>query len=100
MQKPSESWQKLQRATAERAYRTVIEPLKLIDVTFFAACILYLIGFFQLQYFDYRDGVTWLMGAQILLVAIAGLLVPILIGSFVTIHLTKRRLESALLQSG
>ncbi len=94
MQKPSDQWKKLRRATLERARRNVIDPLEPLHTVLLAASALYLIGFFRLSFTGQPYEFTWISGAAIFVVALSGLLVPILTGSVLTLQFIHRKLET------
>lgn len=96
MQKPSDQWKKLRRAALERARRNMIEPLEVVHLALLSASGLYLAGFLRLNLFGQNGEFSLASGAFILLVAAAGLLVPVLTGSALTLHFTDRRLGKLL----
>ena len=96
MRKPSDQWKKLRRAALERARRNMIEPLEVIHLALLGASALYLAGFLRLHLFGQTGEFSLASGVFVLLVAAAGLLVPVLTGSAVTLHLADRRLGQLL----
>lgn len=96
MQKPSDQWKKLRRAALERARRNMIEPLEVVHLALLGASALYLAGFLRLNLFVQNGEFSLASGAFILLAAAAGLLVPVLTGSALTLHLADRRLGNLL----
>jgi hypothetical protein len=96
MQKPSDQWKKLRRAVLERARRNMIEPLEVVHLALLGASALYLTGYLRLSLFAQNGEFSLASGAFILLVAAAGLLVPVLTGSALTLHFTDRRLGKLL----
>ncbi|MCC5970160.1 MAG: hypothetical protein JJU15_09430 [Pararhodobacter sp.] len=93
MERPSKNWQDARRAALERARRTVIDPLTPLHTVYFVACVCYLVGLVRFQFFDPSAGFTWITATQLLIVAIAGAVVPILTGSVLTLHLANRKLQ-------
>lgn len=96
MQKPSDQWKKLRRAALERARRNMIEPLEAVHLALLGASALYLAGFLRLNLFGQNGEFSLVSGAFILLVAAAGLIVPVLTGSALTLHFADRRLGKLL----
>lgn len=96
MQKPRDQWKKLRRAALERARRNMIEPLEVVHLALLGASALYLAGFLRLNLFYQNGEFSLASGAFVLLVAVAGLLVPVLTGSALTLHFTDRRLGKLL----
>ena len=92
MQKPSDQWKKLRRAALERARRNMIEPLEFVHLALLGASVLYLAGFLRLNLFGQTGEFSLASGAFILLAAAAGLLVPVLTGSVLTLRFADRRL--------
>ena len=93
MNGPSKSWRNARRAALERAERAVIDPLEPLFTIYASVCVFYLVGFLRFQFFDHTAGYTWIETIQILTVAAAGILVPILTGSVLTVHFASRRLR-------
>jgi len=58
------------------------------------ACACYLSGFLRFKLFDYSNDFGWIMALQLLIVVVAGGLIPILTGSVLTLHFTQRRLDN------
>ena len=77
----------------ERAQRTAIEPLVPLYTIYAGVCICYLVGFLRFQFFDHSADFSWVSAVQVLIVAVAGALVPVLTGSVLTLHFSHRRLE-------
>jgi len=96
MQKPSDNWKKVRRAALERARRNMIGPLEVIHLALLGASALYLAGFLRFNLFGQTGDFSLASGAFVLLVAVAGLLVPVLTGSALTLHFTDRRLGKLL----
>ncbi|WP_299047234.1 hypothetical protein [uncultured Tateyamaria sp.] len=92
MQKPSDQWKKLRCAALERARRNMIEPLEVVHLALLGASALYLAGFLRLNLFAQTDEFSWASGAFVLVAATAGLLVPVLTGSVLTLRFADRRL--------
>ncbi|WP_299502481.1 hypothetical protein [uncultured Roseobacter sp.] len=92
MQKPSDHWKKLRRAALERARRNMIEPLEVVPLALLGASALYLVGFLRLNLFGQNGEFSLASGAFVLLAAAAGLLVPVLTGSVLTLRFADRRL--------
>lgn len=83
----------MRRATAVRAHRTAIEPLTPLYSAYFCVSACYLVGFLCLQFYDFSGGFTLISAILLLIVAIAGALVPILTGSVLTLHFANRKLQ-------
>ncbi len=96
MQKPTDQWKKLRRAALEPARRNMIEPLEVVHLALLGASTLYLAGFLRLHLFGQTGEFSLAYGVFVLLIAAAGLLVPVLTGSALTLHLTNRRLRKLL----
>ena len=96
MQKPSDQWKKLRRATLERARRKTIEPLEFVHFTLLGASALYLAGFLRLSFFNQPGEYTLIAGGFVLAVAFAGFLVPFLTGSALTLHFAGKRFDRLL----
>jgi hypothetical protein len=93
MNKPSRKWNNTRRAVLERVQRNAIEPLEPLFTIYAAVCIFYLVGFLRFQFFVDITAFSWIDTVQLLSVAIAGVLVPILTGSVLTLHFASRRLD-------
>jgi hypothetical protein len=93
MQKPSENWKRIRRAALERAQRTVIDPLSPLYNIYLGVSALYLAGFLHFNFFDNGTDFTWFTACLIISVAIAGALVPVLLGAVLTLHFTTSRLQ-------
>ncbi len=93
MQEPSENWKKLRRASLERARRLAVEPLEALFTIHVAVCLYYVVGCLCLQFFDQGPTFSALEAVQLLSVAAAGILVPVLTGSVLTLHFADRRLR-------
>jgi len=91
MQRPSEIWNKLRKASLERARRNLIEPLEPVYLALLGASALYLAGFLNLTFAGQPSEYTLFSGACISIVALAGVLVPFLTGSALTLRLTDQR---------
>ena len=91
MQRPSDNWNKLRKASLERARRNMIEPLEPVYLASLGANALYLVGFLNLSFADQPSEYTLLSGAFISIVALAGVLVPFLTGSALTLRLADQR---------
>ena len=91
MQPPSDNWKKLRRASLERARRNMIEPLEAVYAALLVVSALYLVGFLSLTFASQPGEYTLLAGAYISIVAVAGVLVPILTGSALTLRFADRR---------
>jgi hypothetical protein len=91
MQKPSDNWKKLRSASLELARRKIIEPLEAVYVALLGASALYLVGFLYLTFASQPGEYELFAGVFISIVAIAGVLVPILTGSALTLRLADRR---------
>lgn len=94
MEKSSKNWQDLRRATLERARRKAVEPLVPLYTIYAGVCACYLVGFLRFQFFDHGAAFSWITAAQVLVVAVAGALVPVLTGSVLTLHFTHRKLDA------
>lgn len=93
MNKPSRNWQSTRRAVLERIQRNAIEPLEPLFKIYAVVCIFYLVGFLRFQFFVDITAFSWIDTVQLLTVAVAGVLVPILTGSVLTLHFASRRLD-------
>jgi hypothetical protein len=94
MNKPTRKWKCIRSAVLERARRTAIEPLETLFTVHAAVCIYYFVGALRFQLFDHSAAFTLIESIQLLTVAVAGVLVPILTGSVLTLHIASRRLQS------
>ena len=83
----------MRRAVLERVQRSAIEPLETLFTVHVAVCVYYIIGHFRFQFFDHSDVFTVIEAVQLLSVAAAGVLVPILTGAVLTLHFASRRLQ-------
>lgn len=93
MKKPSRNWCSTRRAVLERIQRSAIKPLEPMFTIYAAVCVFYLMGFLRFQFSNDITSFSWIDTVQILLVAVAGFLVPILTGSVLTLHFTSRKME-------
>lgn len=93
MEVPSKNWQKVHRATLERAQRTAIEPLVPLYTIYAGVCASYLVGLLRFRFYDHSADFTWFTAAQLVIVAIAGILVPVLTGSVLTLHFTHLKMN-------
>ncbi|WP_417268443.1 hypothetical protein [Celeribacter baekdonensis] len=93
MKKPSENWKRIRRAALERAQRTAIDPLSPLYNIYSGVCALYLAGFIHFRFLNFSNEVDSLTAFLIVVVAIAGALVPVLTGSVLTLHFASRQLE-------
>ncbi|MBL4918010.1 hypothetical protein [Szabonella alba] len=93
MKRPSDKWQDVRKAALERARRTAVEPLNPLYSIYFGVCVCYLAGLLRFQFFDPSAGFTWVTATQLLIVAVAGALLPILTGSVLTLHFANRKLQ-------
>ncbi|WP_324752718.1 hypothetical protein [Roseovarius sp. Pro17] len=93
MQKPSENWKRIRRATLGRAKRTAIEPLSPLYDVYSGVCALYLAGFLYFNFFANDTEFSWFTACLIICVAVAGALVPVLTGSVLTLHFASKKLE-------
>ena len=96
MQKPSESWKRIRRATLERAQRTTIDPLTPLYDLYLCACAVYLAGFLHFNFLDHGTGFNWFTACLTICVAVAAGLVPVLSGAVLTLHFTTSRLQKLL----
>ncbi|MGR3702462.1 MAG: hypothetical protein ACU0A4_10265 [Paracoccaceae bacterium] len=71
----------------------MIDPLTPLHTVYFGACVCYLAGLVRFQFFDPSTGFTLITATQLLIVAIAGAVVPILTGSVLTLHLANRKFQ-------
>lgn len=94
MRKPSDQWKKLRRASLERARRNAIDPLAPLHWLYALACVVYLAGFVALQFHPGGTDLSVLLAVVLVPVAIAGLLIPLLTGSVLTLHFASRRLDA------
>lgn len=93
MNGPSKNWLSVRRAVLDRAERKVFDPLSPLFTIYAVVCAYYIIGALRFQFFDQTATFTWIEAIQILTVAAAGLLVPVLTGSVMMLHFTSRRLQ-------
>jgi len=93
MNKPSKKWKCMRRAVLGRAQRTAIEPLETLFTIHVAVCVYYVVGCLYFQFFDHSGSFTLIETIQLLTVAFAGVLVPILTGSVMTLHFASRKLQ-------
>lgn len=94
MNKPTKKWKCVRNAVLDRAHRTAIQPLETLFTIHAAVCIYYFVGALRFQLFDDSAAFTLIESIQLITVAIAGVLVPILTGSVLTLHIASRRLQS------
>lgn len=83
----------MRQAVLDRARRSAIEPLGTLFTIHVAVCVYYIVGCLYFQLFDHSAAFSAIEALQLLSVAAAGLLVPILTGSVLTLHIASRRLE-------
>jgi hypothetical protein len=93
MNKPSKNWLCARRAALDRAQRTAIEPLQSLQTIYVSVCICYLVGFFRFQFFETGGDFTFITALLLVIVALCGLLIPVLTGSVLTLHFTSLRLK-------
>lgn len=93
MNTPSKKWKSMRRAILERAQRNAIEPLETLFTIHVAVCTYYVLGFLRFQFLDHSAAFTLAETIQLLTVAVAGVLVPILTGSVLTLHFASRKLQ-------
>jgi hypothetical protein len=91
MQKPSDIWKRIRRATLDRIERGVIKPLEPLYSIYVGVCLCYLVGFMKFQFFRPDGDFTLTAAMYLSLVAICGGLVPILTGSVLILHFVSRR---------
>jgi hypothetical protein len=80
-------------AALDRARRSALEPLNVLYPIHATACLCYLGGFFRFQFFETNGNFTLLSASLLLIVAVCGVLVPILTGSVFTLLYADRRLN-------
>ena len=93
MKKASENWKRTRRAVLERTHRTTVDPLSPLYNIYMGVSALYLAGFLHFNFFDYGTEFTWFRAGIIICVAVAGILVPVLTGSVLTLHFASKKLE-------
>ena len=93
MQPPSDNWKRIRRAALERAQRTAVEPLETMFKIHLVICVYYVVGFTYFQLFDNSDAFSVIDALQLISVAVAGALVPILTGAVLTLHVADLRLQ-------
>lgn len=93
MDKPSKSWLDTRRAVLDRAQRTVVEPLELLQKIYAVVCICYLVGFLRFQFFETGSDFTPITIVLLLVAGACGVLVPILTGSVLAMHFTCLKLN-------
>ena len=98
MQRSSDQWKKLRRAVLERARRKMIEPLEVVHLALVGTNVLYLAGFLHLNLFNQPSEYTLTAGGFVFAVAVAGLLVPVLTGSALTLYFADKRLRGLLVE--
>ncbi len=94
MNKPTKRWKCLRSTVLERAQRIAIEPLEALYSIHVAVCAYYVIGFLRFRFLDHSETFTLIETMQVVSVAIAGLLVPVLTGSVLTLHFASRKLQN------
>lgn len=94
MQEPSKKWRRTRQAALERATRHSVEPLEPQFSIYGALCVYYLAGFVWLSFIADTASYSVLDAFKIVSFGVAGLLVPILTGSVLTLSFTKRRLQA------
>lgn len=92
MEKPSKEWKCMRLAVLERTRRTAIEPLEALFSVHAVVCVYYVVGCLYFQLVDHSATFTMIEAIQLLTVAFAGLLVPILTGSVLTLHFASQKL--------
>jgi len=93
MQPPSDNWKRIRRATLERAQRNAIEPFAPLYTVYMCVCAVYLAGFVHFKFLAHDAELNLLTASLLITAAIAGMLVPLLTGSVITLHFASRRLE-------
>lgn len=96
MNRPSKNWLSLRKAALERAQRTAIDPLSPLYTIHAVVSVCFLAGFLRFQFFDPATDLNWFTTAQLLVVFICGVLVPLLTGSVFTLHFSNLKLEKLL----
>jgi len=100
MNRPSNNWLNLRRATLDRASRAVLAPLEPLSTIYALVCTFYVVGALRLQFFDHTVTFNAIEAIQVVSVATAGVLVPILTGSVIALHFTSRKLEKLASEHG
>ncbi len=93
MDRPSRNWKSVRSAALERVERTVIGPLERLFTIYVLVCVFYVVGTIHFHFLDQTTAFTLIEAIQILTVAFAGVLVPILTGSVLILHFASRRLK-------
>lgn len=93
MENPSRNWNSIRQAVLERARRSAIDPLESLFRIHAAVCIYYVFGCMYFQLFDRPETFSLIESLQLLTVALAGILVPVLTGSVFTLHFASERLQ-------
>ena len=93
MEKPSKNWNGIRQAVLDRARRSAIEPLEPLFKIHAAVCIYYVVGCMYFQLFDRPETLSLIESIQLLTVALAGILVPVLTGTVFTLHFASERLQ-------
>lgn len=93
MERPSKSWQNGRKAALERAKRKIIDPLEPLFAIYAAVCMFFVVGSLRFRFFEFSADFTWIEAIQVILVAFAGIMVPILTGSVLIVQLASRRLQ-------
>lgn len=94
MKKPSDQWKKLRRASLERAYRKLARPLEPVFLLLIICGSVYLSGFTSLFLGGQLQAFNWITGLAVSAVAIAGLLLPFILTSAITLLFVTRSLKS------
>jgi len=93
MKRPSKKWRNVRLATLDRVRRSAMDPLEPLYTIYASVCLLYLAGFIRFQFFDYPDIFNLATALQLLILAVSGLLIPVLTGSVLTLCFAHRRLQ-------
>lgn len=93
MNKSSRKWNNTRLAVLTRVQRNAIEPLEPLFKIHIVVCIYYVVGCLHFRFFGHSPTFTLIETIQLLTVAVAGIMVPILTGSVLTLHFASRRLQ-------
>jgi len=93
MQPPSDNWKRIRRAALERAQRTAIDPLSPLYDFYLGVCAVYFAGFLHFNFVAHGADLNLFTAGLLIAAAVAGVLIPLLTGSVITLHFASQRLE-------
>lgn len=94
MKVPSRQWKSVRRSVLERVQRCIIEPLDFLSTVHLVTCGYFIFGYANLKFFLQQTDFSTLASVQILLVATAGFMVPILTGALTLLLVLSRRIHT------